>query len=220
MGDLSQIIYKLLINVPAFLFAIVAHEWAHAYVALKFGDDTAKNEGRLTLSPMAHIDVMGTIVWPIICLFLGGVVFGYAKPVPVNPSRFKKYRQGLFWVSFAGPLMNVALGIVSCFLYALVLTKMPQDFTLYAQIKGMLEVSVLINFVLAIFNLIPFPPLDGSKMVSSFLNYDQARKYEDLQRFSLIFLLVLWTTNTFSYLFMPVYKVVNVMTNAFIYTLT
>lgn len=99
-----------------FLMAIVFHEFAHGWAAAKWGDNTAKDAGRLTLNPMPHIDLVGTIVLPMMMMLMpGGLLFGWAKPVPINPSRFKDYRKGLFWVSFAGPLMNFALAIVSAF---------------------------------------------------------------------------------------------------------
>ena len=201
----SDFLPNLAVNVPGFLFAIVAHEWAHAFVALKFGDATAKQQGRLTLNPMAHLDWMGTVIWPLIVLMIssGGVAFGYAKPVPVNPLNFKNYRSGLFWVSFAGPLMNILLGIVSAIIYVVVMVHFPQASPWHAPLLKISAVSMTINFILAVFNLIPWPPLDGSKMVSSFLDHHQAIKYEQLSQYSLIFLALLWFTDIFHYLFLP-----------------
>ena len=107
--SMQDIIYNLAISLPAFLFAIVFHEWAHARMALYFGDNTAKMAGRLTFDPISHADLMGTVIFPLVGALMGGVIFGWAKPVPVDPRRFTKVKSGIFWVSFAGPLANIIL---------------------------------------------------------------------------------------------------------------
>jgi Zn-dependent protease len=196
----ATIIRNFAIGVPGFLFAIVAHEWAHAYVAKKFGDNTAEQQGRLTLNPMSHIDPMGTVIWPIICATLGGFMFGWAKPVPVNPANFKKFKSGLFWVSSAGPLMNILIGVFSSLFLVLVTYELNSANAYRQPLIEIFKMSMYINFILAFFNLIPFPPLDGSKMVSSFLDYNTARKYEDLSRFGLIFMVILWISQTAQYI--------------------
>lgn len=201
--DISLFIEKLALCLPGFLFAIVIHEAGHAWMAMKFGDDTAKYQGRLTLNPAAHYDLVGTVIFPLIGLMIGPIPFGWARPVPVDPRRFKTMKAGIFWVSFAGPGANILMAIVSTFLFALFYTQLPLDFIVRKELIKMSEYSVLINIVLAVFNLIPFPPLDGSKMVSTFLDYNMARKYEELQRYSFVFILLLWFTNIFSYLLQP-----------------
>ena len=203
MADLSGLIQRLALAGPGFLLAIVFHEFGHAFMSLKFGDDTAERSGRLSLNPAVHYDLVGTIIFPIIGILIGGVPFGWAKPVPVDPRRFKKMKAGMFWVSFAGPLFNLILMTVSALLYAIVYTKTGADFGMRETFLNMLEYSVFINILLAVFNLIPFPPLDGSKMVSTFLDYNTARKYEELQRYSFVFILVLWFTPIFSYMIRP-----------------
>lgn len=200
---MEDIIYRIAVAIPGFLIGIVVHEWAHAYVAGLFGDFTAKNQGRLSFNPAVHYDLVGTIIMPILFVVLGWGIFGYAKPVPVDTRNFKNVNRGIFWVSFAGPLANVALMILFSFLLVIFQYKIPASFPSHQIIIAMLNSAIIINIVLAIFNLIPWPPLDGSKMVSTFMNYDQARKYEELQRFSLIFFVILWQTNILSYVMMP-----------------
>ena len=196
-------IQNLAASLPVFMLAIVCHEYAHAWMAKRFGDTTAEREGRLTLNPVVHADPIGTLVFPMIGILAGGVMFGWAKPVPVDARYFKNFKSGVFWVAFAGPLANIILSIISAILLALFVTQVDQSFSLFDPILHMLRQSAIINIILAVFNLIPFPPLDGSKMVSTFLNYDQAVKYEQLSRFSFVFILLLWFTNVFSYLVTP-----------------
>ena len=181
---MNDFLLNLATSMPGFLLAIVCHEAAHGYVAYKFGDPTAKLAGRVTINPAAHFDLFGTIIFPLIGAATGGVMFGWAKPVPVNVRYFKNIRSGIFWVSFAGPGMNLILGVLSAFLFALLANKVDQSFYLHAPFLQILGKSVVINFVLAVFNLIPLPPLDGSKMVSSFLSYENSRKYEQLGAYS------------------------------------
>ncbi len=200
---MEDFILRVCLALPGFVLAISFHEFAHAWAAFKYGDDTACRAGRMTINPAAHYDLFGTIILPLILAGLGMGIFGYAKPVPVNSRNFKNYKKAIFWVSFAGPLANIILFIISAFLLTLMITQVPQDFYLYDPFVQMLRSSVFINILLAVFNLIPFPPLDGSRMVSIFMNYDMARKYEGLQRFSIIFFLILWQTNLLGYLMRP-----------------
>ncbi len=212
---MEDIILRLCVSLPVFLFAIVVHEASHAYMALRFGDSTAQSMGRLTLNPIAHYDLVGTIIFPLVGVLLGGSMFGWAKPVPVDARRFKNMRSGIFWVSFAGPLSNIILAIISSFLYAFMLSKVATSFYFHDVFSQMLLQSVYINVILAVFNLIPFPPLDGSKMVSSFLDYETSRKYEDLARFSFLFVIVLWTTPVLQYLIGPAVMAGQLLTNWF-----
>src|SRR3989344_3915841 len=111
----AEIVQKIAIVYPALLIALVLHEYAHAWVAKRYGDETSAWSGRLTLNPAAHIDLFGTIIFPLIGIALGGFIFGWAKPVPIEPRNFRDYRSGLFWVSFAGPLSNILLGFFFAF---------------------------------------------------------------------------------------------------------
>lgn len=166
--------------------AIVIHEWAHGYVAMKFGDDTAKKAGRITFNPLAHYDMMGTVIFPLLGIISGWAVIGWAKPVPVDARNFKpkEMDKAIFWVSFAGPLSNFVLGSLSAFLMALVVLYFPNDSTFYPHLIGVLNYSVFINFLIGVFNLIPFPPLDGSKMVASFMKTEMKIKYLSLAAYT------------------------------------
>lgn len=222
--DVQGFILNLAQSLPGFLLAIVAHEWAHGFMAKKFGDDTAERAGRLTLNPAVHIDMMGTIVFPLILMSMGGMIFGWAKPVPVETRNFKNYRKGVFWVSFAGPLMNFILGAISGFLFAVVVTQVPENFAYFNVLVEMLKYSMLINFVLGGFNLIPLPPLDGSRMVASYLKGNAARAYEDFARYTpMIFLGVIALSfmgiQTIGYLISPVVMFGQKLTMYFLYLL-
>ncbi len=208
MNDLHGILITIAQSLPGFLMAIVVHEAAHAWMANRFGDPTAKNQGRLTLNPMVHYDPVGTLFLPIFAIFFNFAVIGWARPVPIETRNFKEYRKGLFWVSFAGPLSNVILGIISAMVLALIATQVSPDWEFYAISLRMLRYSIFINFFLAVFNLIPLPPLDGSKMVSTFLSGHTLRRYEELARFTPLFFIVLFAlsymgVHIFGYLLQP-----------------
>ena len=199
----ADYISRFIIQVPAFLLALTIHEFAHAYVAHRFGDDTAKRYGRLTINPLPHLDLMGSIVFPILFGITGGVFFGWAKPVPIDPRRFSNIRSGVFWVSFAGPLSNILLAVACYFFVAFMAAIVTPGFFLFAPFLLFFKQLAMICVVLAIFNLLPVPPLDGSKMVSSFLNYNAMRRYESLGRYSLLFFALFMFTGVFGYIIRP-----------------
>ncbi len=206
--DLQDIIFKIAQAAPGFLLAIILHEYAHGWVAKKFGDDTAEREGRLSLNPAVHVSVFGTIIWPLVMIISGGQAFGWAKPVPIVTRNFRQIRKAVFWVSFAGPLANFTLGILSALLFAIVSVYAPQDMPLHEPFLYMLNYSIFINFLLGGFNLIPFPPLDGSRMLASFLKGEALRIYESLEQLSFpIFLTIIMLSYmnipTISYVIMP-----------------
>ena len=213
---MDEFILRLATGIPGFLLAIVVHELAHAYMAYRYGDSTALMSGRMTFNPSAHMDPLGTVALPLIGAAMGGVMFGWAKPVPVNPARFKNYRQGLFWVSFAGPIANFLLAFICIIAFAFVVTKVSASFYFYDVVTQMLYSAILINIVIGGFNLIPFPPLDGSKMVMSFLDYETSRRYEELQRFFMIFILVIWMTPILGFVIGPMIGVGNLFMNMFV----
>jgi Zn-dependent protease len=194
-----------LIQYVALLFALVVHESAHAYSAHKMGDDTAKNLGRISLNPMAHIDIVGTVILPLLQIFTGFIFFGWAKPVPVNPLNFKDRKMGMFWVSLAGPLSNVLLGTVFIVIFKLLKNVIHQG-SVFEPLIYIIFYSVIINFILAVFNMIPIPPLDGSGVLAGFISERSYYKYmEKVGPYGFIILLALIYFNVLDYIFRPVY---------------
>ena len=161
----------------------------HGWVALKFGDTTAERSGRLTLNPIPHIDPVGTILLPTLLLLSSSpILFGWAKPVPVNPLNFTNLRRGEFLVSAAGILANFSLAILAALAFH-ILNSLPQSFP--AILGSLLRFTVLINLVLGTFNLFPIPPLDGSKILLSQLPYNLAKEYQKFERYGWLILLIL-----------------------------
>jgi len=196
----------LSIRLLPFIIAVVFHEYAHGFVAHRWGDNTAKNQGRLTLNPLPHLDPIGTILFPVINILSGtNLLFGWAKPVPINPNRFRKIRAGLFWTSFAGPGMNFFLAVLSAFICCAISSWVPESFYFFEPLLKMASVSIPLNFALGIFNLVPIPPLDGSKIIEAFLPLELARKYEALSRYGFFILIALLLTGTLSLLSYPIY---------------
>ncbi|MBY0471941.1 site-2 protease family protein [bacterium] len=203
--EIATRLQTVAIQFVPFVMAVVFHEYAHGFIAYKYGDKTAYEQGRMTLNPVPHIDPLGTIVFPLLGMLSGiSFLFGWAKPVPINPTRFKEYRKGLFWVSLAGAGMNFLLAIVSSMAYCALRAWAPADFYLYEPLLGMCVASITLNFALGIFNLIPIPPLDGSKVVQSFLPYEAARKYESIAQYSFFIVMALLISGAFQILAYPV----------------
>lgn len=177
------------ISIIVLLFSVIVHEVMHGLVALKFGDDTAQKMGRLTLNPIPHIDLFGTILLPGLLILTGSpILFGWAKPVPVNPLNFKNIKKGELFVSAAGILANFGLAILAAILYHF-LNALPIVFPTF--IGSILKYAVFINLVLGVFNLFPIPPLDGSKVLLSQLPYNLAKEYQKLERYGFLLLLIL-----------------------------
>jgi Zn-dependent protease len=178
----------ILITFPLFLIAVVIHEYAHGWVANRLGDPTAKQAGRLTLNPLAHIDPMGTILLPaMLVLMRSPVVFGWAKPVPVNFSLLRHPKKDMLWVSVAGIGANILLAV---FFSVLLKTGLfpPNS---YGHV--VLTLGILVNLVLAVFNAIPIPPLDGSKILMGLLPRNLAYSYLRIERFGFFILIgLLW----------------------------
>src|SRR3989338_3668126 len=153
-------------QILAVLFSIVLHELSHGFMALHLGDRTAKDLGRLTLNPIKHLDLVGSIILPLLTFFASGFIFGYAKPVPYNPYNWRDRKYGPAKVAMAGPLTNISLAV----LFGLILRFLPSSgLPISVQSVELLQFIVLINLVLAIFNLVPIPPLDGHWLVLTFV---------------------------------------------------
>lgn len=184
---LAQLV-SIVVNFLPIYIAIVFHEAAHGYAAYKLGDETAKNTGRLSLNPVKHIDLFGTIIFPAMLFYSGvGFVFGWAKPVPVNFSNLKHIRRDTVIVSAAGIVVNLLLALISsCLLHI-------EDFLPHPIAQGIFQVflinMVVYNIVLAVFNLLPIPPLDGSKILFGWLDKDWAKKYLSAERLGLAIIL-------------------------------
>ncbi|GAB4387753.1 MAG: site-2 protease family protein [Thermodesulfovibrionales bacterium] len=198
MPDPSALLRQLAISAVPILIAITFHEVAHGYVANRLGDRTAAAMGRLTLNPLAHIDPVGTVLMPLLLLIFtnGQFVFGYAKPVPINPYNFDNPRRGMAISAAAGPATNIALALASVLLIKLVLVPasafIPE--AVAVPLFLMLRYSVLINVVLAVFNLIPVPPLDGGRVAVGFLPRRQAMALSRLEPYGMIIVIILIVT--------------------------
>jgi Zn-dependent protease len=179
---------------PVLLFSMVAHEYAHGYAALRQGDNTAQMLGRLSWNPLRHIDPVMTLIMPLVTFLTMGVAFGGAKPVPVDPRNYRNYRSGDIIVSLAGIATNLALAVILTLLIVpigLVGRAIPDLAFPLAIVQLMFLYGVMINLVLAAFNLIPIPPLDGSHVLKHFLPPSWAWNYQRFGRYGIILLIVL-----------------------------
>lgn len=176
-------VYQIAVLAIIFLFSVILHEVAHGWMAYRLGDSTAKLAGRLTLNPFPHVDLFGTILLPALLIYIHSpVLLGWAKPVPVDFSALHNPKRDMIWVGLAGPLVNITLAILlSIALY----------FTYLPVIAAVLKTGIIVNLVLALFNLIPIPPLDGSRFVMGVLPYPLARAYARLERYGIIIIFLL-----------------------------
>jgi Zn-dependent protease len=187
---------SFLVVAPVLLFSMVAHEYAHGYAALRQGDPTAYQLGRLTWNPVKHIDPFMTVILPLMTFFLGGFIFGGAKPVPVNPRNYKNFRRGDIIVSLAGVVTNLVLAGVFTVLIALlgVLGRaVPVAAATLGILQYMLLTGVFFNLVLVFFNLIPIPPLDGSHVVKYLLPPAWSLRYQQIGMYGMFILIALLT---------------------------
>jgi Zn-dependent protease len=175
------------------IIGVIVHEYMHGYVAYRMGDTTAKRAGRLTLDPLAHIDPVGTIILPGMLFLLtlmgrGGFIIGYAKPVPINPFLFRKPRD-IIWVSLAGPMSNLVLGLVSLGIVRILLIF--EGGAVLDKVVLTFIYIAYINVLLFVFNLIPIPPLDGSRIVGYFLRGEAKRIYSSIEPFGFVIVILL-----------------------------
>ena len=201
-------ILSIAVSLFVILFAITIHEASHGWAANKLGDPTAMALGRVTLNPIAHIDLFGTILVPLLLVVMGAPAFGWAKPVPVNPYNLKNPRRDNLWISFAGPAANLAVSFVFLSLFLILKSLVPGIFRLQGLVL-ILYYMVLLNAFLAVFNLIPIPPLDGSGILSGLLSRQAAEKYDRIRPYGFFILIILIYANVLSFIITPIQRLLN-----------
>jgi Zn-dependent protease len=214
-------IITLVISLFVLLFAITIHEAAHGWAASKFGDDTARSMGRVTLNPIAHIDPFGTVLLPLLLVIMKAPPFGWAKPVPVNPFNLRNPRRDNLWISAAGPMANILAAVFS--LLAIILIKLaspnvsvflrnflvgrgglPHGFHPLEGLAIILFYGVLVNTYLFVFNLIPVPPLDGSGVLMGLLSEGAAQKYDRLRPYGFLIVVGMIYMGVLSFIIRPI----------------
>jgi Zn-dependent protease len=201
--DIIQVIQAIAVGAIPVLFAVTLHEVAHGWMARRLGDSTAEKLGRLSLNPIKHIDPVGTIIVPILMLMFSPFIFGWAKPVPVSFGNLNNPKRDMVWVAVAGPLANIAMGIF----WALVF-KLTYTFGLAQSVAGewllsMARIGIIINALLAAFNLLPIPPLDGGRVLRGLANESIGYYLDRIEPFGLIILVVLLVSGVLQVLVGP-----------------
>jgi Zn-dependent protease len=204
-----------------FLFSLSCHESAHAWTSERFGDYTGRYQGRITLNPIPHIDIYGTIIFPLVGMISGAMLFGWAKPVQTNPLLWRDKKKANIMVSMAGPLSNFILAIIAfTIIKVLLITDVVEpgggrfdlvqptvnQASLLIPIAKLLSIMLTLNIVLGVFNLIPVPPLDGSHVLESLLPYEMAEAYAAIRPYGIFLLLALMLTGVLGYIINPVFN--------------
>ena len=193
-------IQKIAVYALPVIFAITVHEAAHGFAARYFGDMTADRAGRITLNPLKHIDPIGTILLPALTLLVGGILFGWAKPVPVDFSRLRHPTRDMLWVAAAGPASNFVMALFWALMIKFAVT-VP---SIYSEPLGLMgQAGVMINVVLMVLNLLPLPPLDGGRIAVSLLPNRMAYQYAQIERYGFIILIVLLATGLLATIMEP-----------------
>lgn len=197
-------IQKVTVYALPIIFAITVHEAAHGYAAKHFGDLTAYNQNRISLNPLRHIDPIGTIVLPALTVLLGGVLFGWAKPVPVNFMNLRHPKKDMLWVAAAGPLSNLIMAIFWTILFGRS-AYFPESMSLFVQQMGIAGISI--NLSLMVLNLIPLPPLDGGRIAVSLLPNHLAYKFAQVERYGFLILIILLMTHILDLIIFPLIQI-------------
>ena len=197
-------IKKVTVYAIPIIFAITVHEAAHGYAAKHFGDLTAYNQNRISLNPLRHIDPIGTIILPALTVLLGGVLFGWAKPVPVNFMNLRHPKKDMLWVAAAGPFSNLIMAIFWTILFGRS-AYFPESMSMFVQQMGIAGISI--NLSLMVLNLIPLPPLDGGRIAVSLLPNHLAYKYAQIERYGFLILIVLLMTHILDLIIFPLIQI-------------
>jgi len=203
--QIEQLIQTIALAAIPILFAITLHEAAHGYVARYFGDMTAYQQGRISLNPLRHIDPVGTILLPLMTLWLGGILFGWAKPVPVNFAALRRPKQDMLWVALAGPASNLFMALGWVLLAKLAL--MFQGGYFAEPLLKMAQIGININLVLMLLNLLPLPPLDGGRVAVSMLPHRQASLLARIEPYGMFILIFLAVTSVLGWILRPLMNI-------------
>ncbi|HQR50401.1 MAG TPA: site-2 protease family protein [Methylophilaceae bacterium] len=208
-----SLIQKITVYALPVIFAITVHEAAHGYVARYFGDMTAAAAGRISFNPLRHIDPIGTVLVPLLTMMAGGILFGWAKPVPVDFGRLRNPKRDMLWVAAAGPASNLVMAI----LWALALKLAPAfSEAIATPLVLMAQAGIMINVVLMVLNLFPLPPLDGGRIAVSLLPQPYAWKFSQIERYGFIILIVLLFTGILGKILGPfIYAVIGLLSVLF-----